>query len=185
MCIPSPVRKASPQRGVTLVELIVAIVIISVALAGVLSAFNASVRGSADPMVTKQMTSIAEALMEEVQQAAFTFCDAQDAAAGTATSAAGCTIPEIVGPEAGNARPYDNVNDYNGLNLATITDAAGVAVPALAGYSAAISVAPVSLFWIAASSGDLLQITVRVTAPNGQTFSLDGYRARYAPNSVP
>ena len=58
----SPVRNAAPQRGVTLVELIVAVVIISVALAGVLAAFNASVRGSADPMVSKQMTSIAEAL---------------------------------------------------------------------------------------------------------------------------
>jgi hypothetical protein len=41
------------------------------------------------------------------------------------------------------------------------------------------------LFWVAAASGDLLQVTVRVTAPNGQTFTLDGYRARYAPNALP
>ena len=58
-------------------------------------------------------------------------------------------------------------------------------MPSLAGYSATISVAPVSLFWVAAASGDLLQVTVRVTAPNGQTFTLDGYRARYAPNALP
>jgi MSHA pilin protein MshD len=181
----SPVRNAAPQRGVTLVELIVAVVIISVALAGVLAAFNASVRGSADPMVSKQMTSIAEALMEEVQQAAFTFCDPNDAAAETASSVADCTTPEVMGAEAGDTRPFDNVSDYHGLSLATITDEAGVAVPSLAGYSATISVAPVSLFWVAAASGDLLQVTVRVTAPNGQTFTLDGYRARYAPNALP
>ncbi|MEI7613220.1 MAG: type II secretion system protein [Betaproteobacteria bacterium] len=174
------------QRGVTLVELIVAIVIISVGLAGILSAFNVSVKGSADPVMNKQLVSVAEALLEEVQQAAFTYCDPDDANAETAVSAAGCaTLPEVMGPEAGDARPFDNVNDYNGLLMAAITDVAGVAVPNLAGYSASIAVAPVALNTITLASGDALRITVTVTAPSAQVFTLDGYRTRYAPNALP
>ena len=183
MCIPST---APDQRGVTLVELIVAMVVIAVGLAGILAAFNVSVRGSADPLINKQLLSIAEALQEEVQQAPFTFCDPDDANAETAVSSAGCAaLPEAVGPEAGDARPFDNVNDYNGLVLAVITDVAGVAVPNLAGYSASIAVAPTALGSIALASGDALLITVSVTAPSGQVFTLDGYRTRYAPNALP
>lgn len=193
MCMPLPVperrRTSSPLRrqdGMTLIELIVAIVIISVGVAGILSAFNVSVRGSADPIASKQLIAVAETLLEEVQQAAFTYCDPDDANVETATGAADCaTVPEGMGPEAGDARPFDNINDYNGLNLATITDVAGVAVPYLSGYSAAVTVAPVALNGITVASGDALLIRVTATAPNGQTFTLDGYRTRYAPNAKP
>lgn len=173
------------QRGVTLVELIVAIVIIGVGLAGVLSAFNVSVRGSADPMIAKQSMAIAEALMEEIQLAPFTFCDPDDLVAATAASPGECTTPEIIGREAGDIRPFDNVNDYNGLPLDTITDVAGNAVPFLAGYSARVTVTPAALNDIPAASGDALLITVTVKAPNGDTLALEGYRTRYEPNEVP
>lgn len=162
-------------------------VIISVGVAGILSAFSASVRGSADPVVSKQLVAIAEALLEEVRASSFTYCDPADANAETATGSDDCAVPEASGPEVvvGNARPYDNVNDYAGLRLDPISDVAGVAVASLAGYSASIAVAPAALNTVTAASGDALRITVTVTAPDGQTFALDGYRARYAPNSLP
>jgi prepilin-type N-terminal cleavage/methylation domain-containing protein len=58
--------------------------------------------------------------MEEIQQAQFTVCDPADANAAIATDAnaaapVGCaasSTTEKRGPEAGNTRPYDNVNDY-------------------------------------------------------------------------
>lgn len=195
MCVailrPADFRRRFPegQRGLSLVELIVAIVIISVGLAGVLSAFNVSVRGSADPLIAKQSLAIAEALMEEIQQAPFTFCDPDDPAAEKASSVADCAIPEALGREAGELlRPFDNVNDYNGFNLPSppgITDVAGVAVPSLGGYSAIVAVTVVALNGITLASGDALLITVSVTAPTGAVFTLDGYRTRYAPNAVP
>lgn len=63
------------QRGVTLIELIVFIVIVSVAVVGVLQALRMSSANSADPLRRKQALMIAEGLMEEVQLAKFTYCD--------------------------------------------------------------------------------------------------------------
>lgn len=50
----------------TLIELIVFIVIVSVGLAGVLASLNVSVKGSADPLQPKQALTIAEGQMEAV-----------------------------------------------------------------------------------------------------------------------
>jgi MSHA pilin protein MshD len=102
----------------------------------------------------------------------------------------GCaTTVETMGPEAGEARgstanPFDNVNDYNGLNMAagSVTDITGGA--AVAGYAANIAVAETAL-GAAVPASESLHITVRVTGPDNVPIVLDGYRTRYAPRSVP
>ena len=172
------------QRGISLVELIVFIVIVSVGLAGILSVLNITAARSADPLPTKQALAVAEALLEEVQLAAFTYCDPDDANALTATSAAGCaTLPETMGPEGGDVRPYDNVNDYDGFSMTGITDLTGATITDLGAYSAGVSVTAAALGTVAA--GDALLVTVTVTGPGGTSVSLSGYRTRYAPNSIP
>src|SRR5437660_12747115 len=126
MCITERAR----ARGVTLLELIVFIVVVSVAVVGVLTALNLSNSASTDPMIQKQALAIAEALLEEVQLQPFTYCDPDDPQAATAQSAAvgatGCTEAGSVenlmaaettppyGPEdrLSATNPYDNVNDY-------------------------------------------------------------------------
>jgi MSHA pilin protein MshD len=172
----------SSQRGLTLIELVVFIVIVGVALAGVLTVLNYTTRHSADPLLRKQALTIAEALLEEVMLQPFTWCDPDDAAAATATGYAGCATAENnLAAEAGEARasatPLDNVNDYNGV-MATTNIAGGGA----ATYAANVTVAQSSLNGIAADAS--LLITVSVTA-GGETIQLQGYRTRYAPNALP
>ena len=55
MCMTRP-----RQRGFTLVELIIFIVVVGAGLAGILSVSNQVVRSSADPMLTKQSVALAE-----------------------------------------------------------------------------------------------------------------------------
>ena len=187
MCINGSHR----QRGLTLIELIMFIVIVGVALAGILTVFNVTTRSSTDPMIRKQMLAIAEAVLEEVQLQPFTLCDPDDPLAATATSATplpppgvSCNTPEAIGPEAGETRgsattPFDNVNDYNGLAGIT-TSITGGAMPS--GYSAAVSVAQNALNGIAAT--DSLRITVTVTH-GADSLALEGYRTRHSPNLLP
>jgi len=170
------------QSGLTLIELIVFIVIVSVGLAGILATYNTVVRGSVDPMVRKQALAIAESLLLEIEQQPFTWCDPNDANVTTATSAAGCaggTLPESRGD---TANPFDNVADYAGYNAPAADILGGNAVN---GYAVAVTitqaggVAPFAGF----PADAVLRIAVRVTG-RGEDVTLVGFRTRYAPNAA-
>lgn len=177
-------------RGVTLVELILLIVIVGVALAGIAGVMNIAVKQSADPLRRKQALMIAEGLLEEVELARFTYCTPGSANADTATSVSACASPEGFGPEAGDSRPYDNVNDYgnnaNAFNYnGKLSDAANNPMN-LDGYTASVSVVPEALGDIAGGTTadpDVLRITVTVNYDATHSVTLDGYRTRYAPNA--
>lgn len=189
----TPVRE---QAGLSLIELIMFIMIVSVGIAGILAVLNQSTQSSADPLRRKQALAIAESLLEEVQLARFTYCDPLDANAQTAANPAGCAAtPEVVGPEAGNGRPYDNVNDYvTAFDSAQAygTDVAGGALPA--GYAATVTIRPASGLGpagaqIAADATpanmNALRITVNVAYSANDSITLEGYRTRYAPEATP
>ncbi len=177
------------QRGVTLIELVLFIVIVGVASAAILGVMSLTTQRSADPQLRKQALAIAEGMLEEIELARFTYCDPQDPAAATAASAGECATPEGPGQEAGGVgRPYDNVNDYvaaYGAPTSYTTDAAGVGFPA--GYAASVVIRPVTTLQDHAPATALvgLRITVTVAYGDKQQVVLDGYRTRYAPNNIP
>lgn len=199
MCIPKAGihPKFFHQRGVSLVELVVFIVIVSVALAGTLLIMNQTTRSSADPVIRKQSLAIAESLLEEIALMPFTFCDPDDAQATTAMSStvgpAGCAaMVESMGPEPGETRyagatPFDNVNDYHNFQMNAgnggIRDITGTVIASLDGYAAAVSVIPSALGGIPAA--DALLITVTVIGPNAEPVVQQGYRTRYSPRTTP
>jgi MSHA pilin protein MshD len=179
------------QRGISLIELIMFIMIIGVALAGILLVMNTTTMGSANPMIRKQSLAIAESLLEEVELMPFTYCDPDDANAATAQVAAvavnGCTaLVEGLGAENDVSRydaalPFDNVSDYSGFSMAAggILDITGTAIGPAAGYSATIAVAQAAIGAVPAN--DSLLITVTVTGPDGVGVVIQGYRTRYSP----
>jgi len=196
------------QGGATLIELVMFVIIVGVAVAGILAVYTNTVRYSADPMTRKQMLSIAEAMLEEAALMPFTYCDPDDVGAATAgaavVGAGNCNATvEGIGAEAGETRyslvtPFDNVNDYAGFDTAVavptgIRDISGTPISSLVGYSALVSASAQALGpaggVIAALDGNgsaqVLLVTVTVTAPDGDQLSLSGYRTRYAPNAVP
>lgn len=188
------------QAGVSLVELIIFIVIVSIAVTGILLVMNKVTAHSADALIHKQSLAIAESLLEEVELMPFTYCDPDDANAATASGVGGCaTTVENLGPETmggvtedryGTAAPavnaqFDNVNDYNGFTMPAgtgIRDITNNVISGLNGYGARITVAPAALGTIPGTES--LQITVTVTGPDGTQVRLDGYRTRYAPNGT-
>lgn len=107
------------QRGMTLIEMVIAIVIIGVGLAGVLLAFSTNVKSSADPMIRKQMLSIAEGMLEEIQLKPYT----------TSSGAiSGC-----------NRENADDVSDYAGYSQ-PVCRLDGTPMTALAGYTVSVSI---------------------------------------------
>jgi MSHA pilin protein MshD len=183
MCNEVDVRNKS-CGGFTIVELVLFIVVISIAVVGVLQVMSFTTSRSADPQIHKQALSIAEALMEEVSLARFTYCDPADPDAETATSVADChSVPEAMGPEAGNTRPFDNVNDYVTANGSLPIFRDGEDNPALNNYAARIAITEQELNGIPAA--DSLHIRISVLYQGTVMVVLDGYRTRYAPRLMP
>jgi MSHA pilin protein MshD len=185
----TPARRARAMAGLSLIELVMFIMVVSLALVAVLKVFAQATGASADPQLQRQALAIAESLLEEVALMPFTWCDPDDAQADSATGTAGCaSTPEALGPEGGETRSntpqFDNVNDYQGLTLNGITDITGAAVPGLEAYKASVQVSPAALGTLTAASGDALRIQVKVTGPGGVQVSLEGYRTRYAPQAT-
>lgn len=187
---------ASRAVGVTLIELVVFIAIVGVAMAGLFAAFNTITAASADPQVRKQVLAIAESLMEEVSLMPFTYCDPDDPLAPTAAIGA-CTgaasnEDTAMGPEAGETRynastPFDNVSDYHGFAMASgIQDITNATIAGLGAYSVdPIVVTQVGTALGLAVNADALRISITVRGPGGVSTTLEGYRTRYAPNTLP
>ena len=186
------------DSGYTLIELIIAMIVIGIALAGIFSAINYSIQHSGDPVVKKQALAVAEALLEEIELMPFTLCDPNDPAAPTATTTANCTYVEMLGPETIGGQtetrysatvPFDNVNDYNGFSMASgaIMDITNTNL-GLSGYAASVTVVNHALNGIGATNASLtpstaLLITVTVTGPMSTTVQLQSYRSQYAPDN--
>ncbi|MFN3397749.1 MAG: prepilin-type N-terminal cleavage/methylation domain-containing protein [Sulfurimicrobium sp.] len=144
-------RKIDIQSGLTLIELVIFIVIVSVAVAGVLSVMNFTTQHSADPLVRKQAAALADSILEEILLKDYADPD------GTETGESGRDT-------------YDDVSDYNGKSNADFADLPGE----LSAYVIAIKVEDGS----AALGVTAKKITVTVTN-GGESISMTGYRANY------
>jgi MSHA pilin protein MshD len=191
--LPCRVFAGHRQQGLTLIELIIFIVIITVGLAGILGGLNYSIRNSANPMLIKQQVAIGESLLEEVERQPFTWCDPADSAAPTATAYSSCTTSQQTGPQAGETRytygnltPFDNVIDYNGFSMAGIRSPAdnSTVITGLGNYSASVSVTAAGSALGLADNTAALRIDVTVSLTGQPNITLTGYRLRYAPNSM-
>lgn len=155
MCSERHARRTA-ARGFTLVEMLLAIVVIGVGLAGVIAAFTTLGGRSADPVIRQQMLAIGGELLEEIALKPY--------AMATHTAPAGCARDT-----------YNDVRDYNGYATSgSICAVDGTAIAALAGYSVSVSVATGTLAGVPG-----LRITVTVSR-GSETLSLVGWRTDYA-----
>src|SRR3970040_826346 len=92
---------SSRQRGLSLIETVIFIVVLGIGIAGMAILYNQLTLASVDPLVRKQAVAIANSLMEEIQLRPFTFCDPDDPVVFTAASPAGCGTPEGGGADGG------------------------------------------------------------------------------------
>jgi len=147
------------QSAFTLIEIIVTIIVIGIAATALLSVFSSMVRGSADPMIQQQATTIAEAYLEEIMLRAYD--DPQ--------------VPESGGAEAGETRPtYDDVQDYNSLGTTQVRDQNNNPIAALSDYQVTVTVNGAVLNTVSA-----MQIDVSVSHPATGAILLSAFRTDY------
>ena len=144
----------------SLIELVIAIVVIAISLTGAFALVDSTTRKSADPMLERQATSIAEAYLEEILQQAYV--DPDD----------GQVCPT---KEASRAL-FDNVCDYSGLADSGARDQQGDAVGGLEGYRVDVAIDPKATLGGLTGQSVVLRIDVTVTDPQGRPVRLSAYR---------
>ncbi len=142
----------SPQRGFTLIELIIFIVVVAAGLAGILSVMNTVVKSSADPMVRKQAMALADSILEEILLKNYQDPDPLVTTGETTRST------------------LDDVGDYHGKSNTLFTD-----LPtSLASYLIAIAVVDdATTLGIPAK-----KVTVTITRGT-EVITMTGYRSNY------
>jgi len=147
------------MAGMTLVELIIAIVIVGTALAGLVAVYNRANIASADPLITQQMLAIGETMMEEIMLKPYL------------TDAAGAAQPE-------HRADYTEIGHYDKYATSDgIVAVDGSAIAGLDRYNLAVSVTPTTLTDIA-DDANARRIQVVVTERGGQQLQLTGWRTR-------
>ena len=149
------IHASRKQHGVTLVELLVSIVIVSIAASGVLGVLSMTTAASADPMIRHQAAAIAEAYLEEIMLKPVADPDGADGEAARAD--------------------FDDLDDYDGLVDAGAQDQFGAPIAGLGNYNVGVSVAPSSALPSVPAS-DALRVDVVVTHGADINFVLSGYR---------
>lgn len=162
MCA-NPNRHA--QRGLTLIELIMFIIIVSVGMAGILLVINTVVKSSADPVVRKQSIAMADAVLEEILLKAY-----QNPAGGFVP--VNCDTDRWL---------FDDVSDYTCFDGSTtarkILGSRMIASPTVVlpdTFWARVDVSAETV-----SGVGMKKVTVTVTDPSGAVYALSGYRGNY------
>ncbi|HEU4654827.1 MAG TPA: type II secretion system protein [Steroidobacteraceae bacterium] len=141
--------------GFTLIEVILAIVIIGTSLVVAIGAFTRSNASAVNAMIQQQATSVANAYLNEIL--ALPYSD-----------------PDGIGGEASRST-FDDVLDYNGFSEVGARTRAGAQMAGLSQLSIAIAVRQVGMG--PAPSVPMRQVTVTVADPSGAQVRLVGYRS--------
>ncbi len=144
--------------GVTLIELLVSIVIVSIASSTILGVLAMTTAGSADPMIRHQAAAIAEAYLEEILLKPI-------------------MDPDGVDGESVRAN-FDDLDDYNGLADTAARDQFGNLIAGLDAYSVAVSVNASSAL-PSVPLADAIRVDVTVSRGADIDFTLSGYRTRF------
>jgi MSHA pilin protein MshD len=141
------------QRGFTLIELIIAIVVIGAAVGGVMLLVANVAARSVDPMIQTQAVYVAQSYLEEA------------------------LLRPYDGPAdcAGPRDQWQGVSAYDCINAQTPTDQQGNGLPGLSAYRVTVNVSDATLGGVATRR---VEVQVRHTA-QPIDLRLSGYRAAY------
>jgi MSHA pilin protein MshD len=187
------------NSGFSLLELIFAIVVIGIGIAGFTQLMNSTTINSIDPQLRQQANAIARSYLEEISLHPLcdpgfdpdadptTTCTSDCAVSACSTSSpSACGGPnEAAGGEGTDRSLFDDVCDYTNLPDTLVRDQDGTAITKLNDYRVSVTIiddSGVDLNGLNSdTSGRFVRIDVNVThvSNNDIDVSLSGYRVNF------
>ena len=172
------------QSGVTMVELVMSIAIISIAVLGLMLVIAGTSGRSSDALVELQAAAIAEAYLEEAMQASF--CDPNNLGTGqtcrTFCTARACTTGGCGAADVGGRANFDDVCDYGSINDSGARDRSGALLGGLGAYNVTMNVVDSGFTFgtpaLDPDLGEVVRIDIRVSHQAlPSDFALSAFRA--------
>lgn len=180
-------QQYNKQQGVTLIELIIAIIIISIASVALLQSLGQQTLRNVDPEIQSQANRLANQYVQEIISKSF-FDPSTDPRLNPSLSNAiiNASITDQTRLGAPARGSWDNLYEYHGYN-SDIRDINGVPISNLTGYSVDVTVNISSGLTLGTLSNSatagcppiIALITVDVTDPRNQVTTLSAYRTSY------
>ena len=185
-----PGHSHQPQRGVSLIELVLVIVIVSIGVAGFMSVINLTTGRSSDPLLRVQANAIAESYLEEAMLKPF--CDPNWDPDSNPTTTTVCPTDCVsracatcrgvgIGWTTEARGSYDDVCDYSFTDTGAV-DQTGTPIAALSNFNVTIStVDNDTLNGLNGTAGRVARIDVNVTHATHPDINvtLSGYRTNF------
>ncbi|XOZ33303.1 type IV pilus modification PilV family protein [Halomonadaceae bacterium KBTZ08] len=173
MKAPDAIRSKSVQSGATLIELVMTIVIIGIAVAGVVGAFSLVSGRSANSLIQTRAVELGQFYMDEIL--AQKYDDATPAGGVPPVSLSSCTI----NAEESNRSAYDDVDDYDAItNAPPRTADDPTPLSGYDGFEVSVDV-DCAGGEVGLPTLDAKRIDLVITGPAGSEFSLSAYRANF------
>lgn len=163
-------RSRRSEAGVTLVELVITIVLISIAIAGVVGGFSLILGRSSDTLFQSRTTAVGQAYLDEILSRRF---DQDTGTGGVPAYDGNCRVQ----PAGGDRDNYSVVDDYDDIDGESPQLVSGAFGPEYSDYSVSVSV--VCAGGEVGVGADAKRIDVTVTPPQGPEMVFTAYRGNY------
>lgn len=167
------------QRGVTLVELVISIVIISIAMVAVLSSFGLSVSRSADPLWQNKSLKLAQLYLDEILAKSYDHNSPLGGIPHIATPSCAGLGPETVSGTLESRAIFNDVDDYNGLVDAPPVSLIGALDASYARYAVSVAVSCDGSDVGASGNSHAKKILVQVTPPDQSPIAFAAYKGNF------
>lgn len=175
MTMPNSERNRLRQRGVTLVELVISIVILAIAMTAVLNAFSISLTQSADPLWRNKSLKLAQLYLDEIL--AKNYDHATPLGGTPPVSSPGCGS---LGSETGETRAtYNDVDDYHGTNDNPPLSLIGSLDSSYAPYTVTVTVTCNGSAVAASGNNHAKKVLVTITPPAQTPVVFSAYKGNF------
>ena len=171
-------------KGFTLVELLIFVIITSIAVAAIAGLFAKNVGSSADPYLRQKALAVAKGYMDEILRQRWNH-NTPFGGGCVLTGSGQCQSISPTNPSAapigsdGQIRPdFDDVDDYHGLDEAP-TDQLGNLMAGYNGFNVQVQVTQPGGSWNNVDASDVRVITVTVSTSSNESIMLRGYRLNF------
>lgn len=154
------------QRGFTLIEMVVFLVVVATASTALFKVYNYGLLNQADPLIRVRAVELAQARLDEILALKY---DENTPTGGIPACLSGSIIPGSTGGAATPATPATCTNTADS-NMNDVDDYNDVSDTPVTGYTRTVTVV---------TSGNLKTITVAVAGPKNVSWTMSAIRANF------